>query len=77
MATIGNAPCSRCQLHIYDIRLVPGSKEPADDGGSWWRAEPGQSCPNCGAPFNWYHVPAASIIEFSTSAIFETVGSES
>lgn len=77
MAVIGNAPCAGCRLHIYEIHLVPASEEPADDGGTWHRAEPGQSCPSCGEPLRWYHVPAPRAVEFSTvAAILETVPSD-
>lgn len=53
--TYGDAPCDGCGRHVEHIELVLESREPDDKDGWWWKVKPGQQCPHCGKPFNWYH----------------------
>lgn len=59
----GHAPCGQCGRHAWDISLIEESIEPDGHGGYWWQAVDGQSCPDCGEPFLWYHKSADVLME--------------
>ncbi len=55
---IGNAPCSGCGSHIYNIPIDEGSKESDGSGGFWFDVlEGGAVCTKCNEPLTYFHVP--------------------
>ena len=55
---IGTAPCGNCGKQINNIQVDAESVESDGNGGWWYKGVPGQFCPDCREPLNWYHIPA-------------------
>ena len=55
--SMGDAPCGNCRERIYNIPVLVEAAEPDGSGGTWFKVQHGTSCPQCGEPFNVYHLP--------------------
>lgn len=58
MAFIADAPCAKCNLHHYNVRVE--YDEPASDGGDWYVAIGEPDTCECGEPMKYVHVPLPS-----------------
>ena len=61
MNNVGDAPCVKCGMHIWNIPLILESRESDGSGGYSYKLQPGQECPDCAEPLNWYHLPAPKV----------------
>lgn len=63
----GDAPCSQCGYHIWNVQLNESSKEPSREGGH---------CPNCGEPMRYLHEPKLVEFDWFTMIVETPEGAE-
>ena len=57
----GNAPCSTCGAHVWNIWANSDTRKD-DETGYWLDVISPRSCPYCGKPLNYIHIPNPSYL---------------
>lgn len=59
----GDAPCSNCGKHIWNIPLDMDDKESDGEGGFWFRVATDSKCLECGQDLVWFHVGKPTLFQ--------------